>query len=273
MISLIVVAIASFLFTNFAAEQIDFRAKNEQKVIYVAPPRYVQHMVFGYNESVADSIWLRTIQDLNFCEKKTQQEEVEIVRKVEKFESITDEKMKFLIDFAAKANKGRKVCRKGWVFRMLDATTELAPRFRVPYEAGALALSVLIDDYEGAAVLFEKAVKQFPNDWRILYRAAYHFLFDQKDFKRAAELLVRAGQNGAPAWVKGLAATLYTTEGQLALALSTLEQLREGLKDDKQRKALDNRIETLKKQAVLIEKERRSKAQAGPPDKSAGTPQ
>lgn len=257
---LILVAILSALFTNFAAEQIDFKLKNEQKVVYVAPPKYIQHMAFGYQESLADSIWLRTIQDLSMCEKQESQEDVKIVQKVKKFETVTDEKIKFLLDFVDKANSGRKVCRKGWVFRMLDATTELAPRFRMPYDAGALALSVLIDDYEGAALLFEKAVKQYPDDWKILYRAAYHFLFDQKNFKRAAELLVRAGEAGAPSWVKGLAATLYTTEGQLALGLSTLESLKAGVKDDKQRQYLDKRIETLKEQARLIELERKNKS-------------
>ena len=177
---LIAAALLSFLFTNYAAHKLDFKAKNEQKTIYVAPPKYIQHMAFGYNESFADSMWLRTIQDLTLCERKEAQEELKIVRDVKKFETITDEKMKFLIDFAGKANQGRKVCRKGGVFRMLDATTELAPRFQMPYDAGALALSVLIDDYEGAAVLFDKAVEQFPNDWNMLYRAAYHYLFDQK---------------------------------------------------------------------------------------------
>ena len=260
MASFVFLAITAFFFTWFCADQIDFKSKNENKVIYVAPPRYVQHMVFGYNESVAGSFWLRTIQDLAVCEKRHHQSEVPIIRKIEKLETITDDKIKFLIDFAGKANQGRKVCRKGWVFRMLDATTELAPRFKMPYEAGALALSIMIDDYEGAAAIFEKAVVKFPKDWQILYRAAYHFLFDQKDFTRAAELLVQAGDNGAPSWVKGLAATLYTTEGQLALAVSTLQSLRSGLKSDEHRKNLDQRIETLKEQAALIERERQRRA-------------
>jgi tetratricopeptide (TPR) repeat protein len=107
---------------------------------------------------------------------------------------------------------------------MLDAITELTPDFRVPYSAGAIALSVLVDDREGATKIFEKAVARFPDDWVILYRAGYHFLFEVNDPVRAQDLLVRAARQGAPPWVYSLASRLASKEGQTELAVRILEQ-------------------------------------------------
>ncbi len=202
------------------------------------PPEYIEHFHFGFRESLADSLWLRWVQDVDYCQLYGDQNR-ELGR-----EEISNAKNNPLT-----ANPRHKNCDGSWGFKMLDAVSKLAPRFEMVYLAGAPALSILVEDYTGASVIYDRGLEQYPNDWKLLYRAAYHFQFDVKDFKRAAELLTRAGDSGAPLWVKSLASRLYTLTGQIELGLSTLESYRKTLDGNEEAiKKVDERIAELKRQ-------------------------
>ena len=188
--------------------------------IYIPPPEYIHHFHFGYYESMSDSFWLRWVQDVEVCgAKKVARESIlpkkELPRQVAGTKNqLNDELLKPMRD---------QICDRGWSFRLLDAITRLTPSFRMPYAIGASTLSVLIDDHRGAQVLYERAEKYFPNDWKILYRSAYHHLYELQDLKKASELLHRAGQNGAPPWLNSLASRVATRVGQIDLGIISLE--------------------------------------------------
>jgi hypothetical protein len=129
---------------------------------------------------------------------------------------------------------------------MLDAVTKLAPKFKMPYDAGAISLSVLTEDYVGAGVIFDRALKEYPNDWIVAYRAAYHQLFDLQNHARAAELLLHAHKNGGPAWLPLLAARLVSEKGQVEMGISILENYKAGLKDEANIRTVDKRLTELR---------------------------
>lgn len=159
----------------------------------VALPRGIERFAFGAREVIADLGWLRSIQDFDYCEKK----------------------------------EAAHLCRgNGWLARMLDVVTDLSPKFRAPYASGGMALSIIISDRAGATSLFEKGLAQYPDDWIISYKAAYHFLYEENDPARAAQLMENAAKHGAPGWVYSLAGRLYTRAGKRELALRLLEELR-----------------------------------------------
>ncbi len=164
------------------------------KQYFIAPPPKLEFFHFGYSETIADSLWLRAIQDLDFCEAQV---------------------------------KKNECIGKGWLFQILDAATTLSPLFKTPYEAGALALTIVISDYKGASRIFDKAVLAFPSDWKILYRASYHALYEEKDKQKAARLSVRAAQSGGPVWLYSLATRLYTEAGEKELGLRLYQDLKE----------------------------------------------
>lgn len=179
----------------------------------VPPPPGIEFMSFGYKEVIADLLWIRAVQDFDYCEQ-----EVAV-----------------------------RVCRSNsWLYQMLDAVTNLSPNFRIPYAAGALALTIIITDVDGATKIFDKGVKAFPNDWPILYRAAYHYMYEVKDNKRAAELLIQAGKNGAPPWVFTLAGRLYSDAGNLELAESVLQDMINTEQDPVLIKRLQDKIQSMK---------------------------
>ncbi len=184
------------------------------KILWV-PPLIIEKFSFGYKDLLADIFWLRTIQDFDYCEERT-------------------------VTLHCK--------EQGWLSQMLNLITDLAPKYRIVYATGGLALSVLISDVEGARLFYEKAAKAFPYDWPILYRAAYHNLYEVKNKDRAAEFLVQAGKAGAPPWVFSLAAKLYTEEGKIQLGETLLKDLESQSVDPAVIEKMRTRINEAKKQ-------------------------
>lgn len=179
----------------------------------IAPPPLIERFSFGYQEVLADLLWIRAVQDFDYCDQSI----------------------------------AKNVCRNNsWLFKMLDTVTNLSPHFRIPYAAGGLALTILVTDIDGATKIFDKGVKTFPNDWPILYRAAYHYMYEVKDNRRAAELLIQAGKNGAPPWVFTLAGRLYSDGGNLELAEAVLQEMIETKQDPVLIKRLQDKIASMK---------------------------
>jgi hypothetical protein len=160
---------------------------------YFSPPPKIEHLTFGEAMSLADTMWIRAIQDFDYCDSPV----------------------------------GEKVCRgNSWLFKMIDAITELDPKFLTAHSAGALALSVLVSDIPGAAKIFEKSVQRFPSSWKILMQAAYHAIYEEKNTAKAAELMERAAKAGAPPWTYSLAAKLYTENGKKEFGVRIYEDLK-----------------------------------------------
>lgn len=180
-------------------------------------PLQMKHFTFGMKEQIADVLWLRSVQDFDYCENNT----------------------------------APQMCtQEGWLFRMLDMIGELSPSFRMPMATGPLALTVIVNDLKGAGLLFDRAVKNFPKDWPILSRAAYHALYEEQDKEKAARLMRQAADSGAPGWYYMLATTLYSESGKITVAEALMEQLATDPKTDpKLLEAMAKRLKELKKSA------------------------
>lgn len=187
----------SFVLLYFAQVNFDSLQLRESDV-YVAPPQGILHFTFGNADAIADLLWVRAIQDFDYCERTISQG-------------------------VCKANS--------WLSQVLLLIADLSPHFRMPMATGVIALDVLVGDPKGAGKLVQKSVANFPNDWPILYRGAYHYIFEEDRPQIAADFLRRAGQNGAPPWVYSLAGKLYEKAGKLELGWALLREL-EGSKTD-----------------------------------------
>lgn len=187
--------------TNNAFSEVNLRR--------IPPPPHIEKFALGYNETLADMLWIRVLQDIDLCENapKGQSPGVEV-------------------------RGPNATCTRGWSFQMLDAITNLSPRWRLPYAIGGSLLSFMVDDREGASELLEKGIKQFPTDYNLNYFAAYHYIYELKNPKRAAETLIAAAKAGGPPWFYSLAAKMYSEAGQDELARTVLLRELENLKDD-----------------------------------------
>lgn len=205
-----------FAFILISNSFVSFVPSTEVPRLLIPPPPYMEHMVIGFQEVGADVMWIRAIQDLDYCDQKVSE----------------------------------NTCRnQSWLYKMIDAITNLSPSFRTPYAAGALALTIIISDIEGATKIFDKAVAQFPNDGEILFNAAYQYLYEVKDNKKAADLLIRAGKNGGPPYSFALAGRLYSDEGRLDLAESLLQQMIAEKQDEQFINRLRDKIAQIKSES------------------------
>lgn len=167
-------------------------ADSPQSLMFL-PPNGIEHYSLGFQDVIADTLWIRALQDFDFCEHK---------------------------DTEGQCHSG------GWLYRNLEITTDLSPHFRIPYAAGALSLSVMVHDKIGAQKLFDRGVLNYPKDWPILYRAGYHYYYEINDSVRAAQLFTEAEKNGGPWWLYELSAKLYTEAGKKEFAEHMYEDLK-----------------------------------------------
>ena len=172
--------------------------EQKKKPLYFAPPNVIQHFSLGYRDFLANLLWLRFIQDADFCSFK-------------KGKSVYKGDIKH--------------CELGWSYRMVDAISELAPRFKTPYTLSSILLSVFTGDKKGAENILLKGLKYFPNDWKINFYAAYHYAVDVKKPELAARYAYQSAKNGGPYWMYSLAAKQYAEKGHLLLGETILKNL------------------------------------------------
>ena len=203
-IILIFLAIVSFfLQQQMAQPEVQFQTNK------VAPPLEISYLSVGFKPQLSDSFWLRSVQDTEYCEK--------------------------MLDSS-------KCVGQSWFFNIINLAIELDPLFSEAYYYGGLSLTVFIHDSAGASIIFDKAVKIFKYEWPMLYLAAYHALFEEKDYLKASKLYLRAADNGAPAWVRLSAGKLAVNGGDPAAAKEILNQLIRSEADESWVRALKEKL-------------------------------
>ena len=185
-----------------------------QRKSFIAPPLQIKYFTLGYNDLIGSMLWIRVLQDMDFCENGKLTDADFVVPL-----STAKDKLTGILERKLKPSR----CHKGWVYQMLNVLTEIEPQNRLAYDVGGTMLSVAVDDREGARMIFEKGARQFPEDWTISFKAGYHYLWEMQDAQRASELLKQSLASGAPPIVAAIAAALYNHMGQAQIAKMVLE--------------------------------------------------
>ena len=190
----------------------------QKKSVYLPPPVIVKEMSMGLKVQIADSFWLRAVQDFDYCDQKINETE----------------------------------CHgKSWLFQVLDLVTDLDQNFKEVFFYGGLALTVIISDYDGASKIFDKGVTLFPKEWELNYAAGYHSMIEEKNYKKAAERYLAAANYGAPNWVRILAGTLAAKGGDTEFAEKVIEQMISLNEDPKYVERLEKKLDAIKNNKPL----------------------
>lgn len=206
---------SSLLIFGGALVFLDPAKELKEEVKILPPPSGVENLHFGFKESMADLVWLDFIQHSFDCSKYKDPE--------------------------------GEHCPKRWGYKTLKTASLLAPKLKALYKFGAVKLSVLLDDHEGAADLFEVGLKQYSDDWVLNYRAAYLYLEEIKNPDKAASLMIKAADSGAPFWTRSLASRLYDQSGRTELSVRILEDLYKNADEGPWKEDLASRISVLMK--------------------------
>ncbi len=209
----------------------------KSKAGFLPPPEGLKHFLFGYNDAAASLLWLRVVQNLDYCEAGLHQDSDYVP-------AVPTSGQTMLNAVITRKMKPSK-CHKGWVYSMLDVISQIEPKFKLVYDHGANFLSILVDDREGARLIFEKGLQLYPDDWRLNYHAAYLYLWELQDAPRAVELMRHAAQHGAPLIIARIAATIYDQSGQSDLAEIVLREALSSHPPEEYKKILEAKLKEL----------------------------
>ncbi|MFP5385493.1 MAG: tetratricopeptide repeat protein [Bacteriovoracia bacterium] len=76
-----------------------------------------------------------------------------------------------------------------WMYLRFKTIASLDPRFYENYLFGGMFLSIVKDDLEGAADIFESGLKYYPRDYKLNYNAGFNYYFEMGDFEKGLEKL------------------------------------------------------------------------------------
>lgn len=75
-----------------------------------------------------------------------------------------------------------------WMYRRFNSIVHLDPKFYKAYLYGGQYLGIVKDDLEGAADIYLKGLKIYPNDYDLLFHSGFLFAFEKRDHKQAVKI-------------------------------------------------------------------------------------
>lgn len=166
---------------------------------FLAPPEFVAELNFGFRNVIGDSLYVRSLQDLRFCEEKI------------KFNQCKD---------------------FGWIYKMFSMVSLLSPDWRDFHQFAGSILSIIVSDIGGATKFHDRAVTLYPKDWVINFQAGYQALIEEKNPAKAAARYETAAKNGGPKWLYDIVAKLYDETGQRQMAIEIYRQYKAKNQDE-----------------------------------------
>lgn len=215
------VCLVAMVFAHRHVKQARATFPQDQDVLYLPPPQYLGPMSLGYEEALADLIWIRAVI--------------------------------FAGDRVGATNYK-------WIMEYLEAIYSLSPQFRRPYAWGGVAFIYSGEDIDRAMVdraiaLYDRGLTHFPEDHELLFAAGMLLTRDvqtvpgyteterEAAMERGTAMIRKAAAFGAPPLVRELAATLVSEGGADQLAIQFLQSQLLQAEDDAHRRLLRHKLE------------------------------
>jgi hypothetical protein len=130
-----------------------------------------------------------------------------------------------------------------WIYRDLDAITDIDPEFYPAIEEGGPFLSVITEDKIGAERLLRKGIALQPERWRPYFFLGYHYLYELKDEAQAAETFRIGALKPGARPLMGLLATTLTAKSQgKAAGIALIQSMIQQTQDPKVREKLEEKL-------------------------------
>lgn len=191
----------------YIQQEIDLKRDENRKIerfMILPKGEYLKTAALGYDQLIADIIWLRAIQVIG--EKRISEEGY------------------------------------NWIYNALDVVTTLDPKFHYAYQVGGVILSALGKKIDLSNAILEKGLRENPSIWQIPFYLGFNHFFYMDDYKKAADYMTIASRlPGRPFYIPQLAATLYVEEGDPEVALEFLERVYKETEDERVRKEIETK--------------------------------
>jgi hypothetical protein len=152
------------------------------------------------------------------------------------------------------------------LIQVLQAATDLDPRFLDPYHFGEMALTWEAGRVTDANRLLEKALQYRQDDWIVPFYLGFNYFYFLHDHAKGGEYLMMASRlPESHPFIGLLAARLSTQAGRTEAAVVFLDELARSTSDGTLKRRLEVRLEAVKaiamiERAVTMYQERHGKA-------------
>ncbi|MEW6364563.1 MAG: hypothetical protein AB1714_07975 [Acidobacteriota bacterium] len=157
------------------------------EVLYLPTGKHIQLLSFGYQQLLADVIYLWSIQYTGDTEAPDRFARVE---------------------------------------HMYTVISDLDPNYVDPYQVGAMMMVYEMGDLSMAFHTLDRGIKNLPNNWQIPVDAGFYAFIEARNYDLAIHYFRIASERpGAPGVVRRMLADMYRRKGDLATAVAFWEEL------------------------------------------------
>ncbi len=210
--AVIVVAVGALsvaiYFTDAAIERQRGAAEDSGELVYVPPARFLKLVAVGYQRTLADVLWFRTL------------------------------------NYFGRHYRSDRVYR--WLEYMCNVVTDLDPQAEHVYGFGGVLLPWEADQIDEGIALLEKGVQNIPQSWRLQYMLGFSYYFFRNDLAAASRVLKAAAlQPGAPEHVSAFAALIAAAHHGPSDAIDFLAEIDRGGSSNELHDVMQQRISEL----------------------------
>lgn len=120
-----------------------------------------------------------------------------------------------------------------WMFLRLKLITTLDPYFYEAYLYGGVYLSIVHDDDYGAEFIYDRALKYYPKDLRILLNSSFHYYFELGKAEKASLIMEKILElPNPPPHIPSLLARIKASLGKLEDAYKIVKLTYDNVPDD-----------------------------------------
>jgi hypothetical protein len=206
--------VSGLLLLMFGAMTIVLASKIEQQrpsstraeeLSYLPNGKYLRVAALGYEQVVADLLWLKVVQHYGD---------------------------------GAETTEGFR-----WAYHAVDVLTDVDPTFAFAYQATGVMLTAWGHLPHESAAILAKGFRNNPHVWELPFFLAYDYYYELHQPKVAAEYLrMAAALPNAPEYLPKLAARMMVESGESGAALEFLQRLYQQTQDETLRQALEFRM-------------------------------
>jgi len=214
LIAVAVVLLAAVVELQAARERWYPPQDENDTALYLRSPAAVRRLASAYTPLAADLYWIRAVQYYGGIKHRNSPTNVALTAP------------------PPPATLARPDDDYSQLYTLLDITTTLDPRFNLAYRFGAIFLAETYPNGPGrpdlAIALLEKGLRARPDKWEYMEDIAFVHYWYEHDYLGASQWFEKAGAvQGAPWWLRSMAATTRARGGDRASSRLMWETLRD----------------------------------------------
>jgi len=179
-----------------------------ESLLYLPSGKYLKPLSLGYNQVVADLLWIQTISYFGGH---------------------------FLSDQ-----------EYPWLAHILNLIIDLDPRFDFPYYFGGIVLSMEASQLDNANKILARGMEAYPEKWEYPFYIGFNHYYHEENLSEALPYIERAAiLPKSPDFVRSMVRTLHRKTGKSETSLQFFREALRNTTDEMLRKKISEKIQEI----------------------------